>query len=144
MVCDLIQTRRISHNGFKIYLKNQKSEVKWFWWHIVSDISGYSCFEILEDNLRVGVFCVERCEIPHIDLYIGDDYRRHGVGLEMIKRLSVTHPTGRYKVNRRNEAGVIFYNQLASKKILKLGSEDSLFLNYHYNQLPASCSLGNR
>jgi GNAT superfamily N-acetyltransferase len=128
----VIHKREISREDFKLYLKNQKSDIKWFWWYIVSDISAYSCFEILNSNVRVGVFCVERCEAPHIDIYIGREHRGRGLGFKIIRLLKSECPSARFKVNNRNHNSKEFFDKLVESQMIFLADRTPQFIIYRY------------
>lgn len=127
-----IHRKEISKEDFKRYLKNQKSEVKWFWWHIVSDISGHSCFEILQANIRVGVFCVESSESPHIDIYIASKYRGRSFGFNTLLLLKSGYPSAKFKVNNRNGNSKEFFNRLVKSQIISLVEITDQFTIYQY------------
>ena len=129
----LVRSKEITVADFKSYLKLQKSEVRWFIWHIISDLSEYRCWELTHEQKRIGVLCSERNESPCIDIYIGDEYRQLGFGKQVLIQLRHDIPQGWFKVNKRNTKSLMFFDALTQSQILSVARISSDFKVYQYN-----------
>lgn len=112
------QIDEITGDEFRSYLLSKGDNIKWFYWHLNSNLINYNTFKIVQKNVTVGVLCYEKAKIPSVDLYIDKAYRGLGYGKDVVEYLSSHLKKAQFKVNTNNKKSIKFFEYLFSKNII--------------------------
>ena len=132
MSCLEPQISETTATEFQNYLLSKKDNIKWFYWHLKSNLKDFKTYKLIDKNESIGVFCVENERLLIADLYIDEKYRRLGYGKFIIQYISTAFNDIQFKVNTSNNNSINFFDFLLGEKIIISKEHKSGSCNYKY------------
>lgn len=107
----------ISNNQFKADLLKEKTNLKWFLWHIGNHSKNIYTYSIIMDAEAIGLFCTfETDSCTFVDIIIKKPFQRKGLGRLAVMKINeryknITSPLV-FKVSKHNDSSMQFFEKL--------------------------------